>query len=82
MAVSSPRPYFHTNKRQMYGSQSTQALLSYKYETSVWQSVHPTLPDENKFMLISGRSVRPAREAKPHLGAALVRFAHDCETCL
>ena len=30
MAVSPPKPYCHTNKREMYGSQSTQALLSYK----------------------------------------------------
>ena len=26
MAVNPPKPYCHTNKRQMYGSQSTQAL--------------------------------------------------------
>ena len=35
--VSPPEPCCHTNiKRQMYGSQSTQALLSYKQETNVW----------------------------------------------
>ena len=27
MAVSPPKPYCHTNKRQMYSSQPTQALL-------------------------------------------------------
>ena len=30
MAVSPLKPYCHTNKRHMHGSQSTQALLSYK----------------------------------------------------
>ena len=29
MAVSPPKPDCHTNKRQMYGGQSTQTLLSY-----------------------------------------------------
>ena len=28
MAVSPPKPYCHTDKRQMYGSQSTQALFA------------------------------------------------------
>ena len=43
MTVSPPKNYYHTNERQMYGRQSTQALLSYKEETNVWQSVHPSL---------------------------------------
>ena len=43
MAVCPLKPYCHTNKRQMYGGLSTQALLSYKQETNVWQSVHPSL---------------------------------------
>ena len=43
MAVSSHKHYCHTNKRQMNGSQSIQALLSYKQETNVEQSVHPSL---------------------------------------
>ena len=30
MVVSPLKPYCHTNKSQMYGSQSTQALLPYK----------------------------------------------------
>ena len=36
MPVSPPKPYCHTNKRQMYQSQATQDLLSYetKYGTS------------------------------------------------
>ena len=29
ICICPPKPYCHTNKRQMYGSQSTQALLSF-----------------------------------------------------
>ena len=43
MAFSPPKPYCQTNERQMYGIQSTQASLTYKWETNVWQSVHPSL---------------------------------------
>ena len=75
MAVSPPKPYCHTNKRQMYDSQSIQALLPYKQETNVWQSVHPSLTAikiRDKCMIVSHSSLTAIltvmhRSAIPHV---------------